>query len=228
MELQQIKTDANVPYRYMDHGDFIKIETVPSGNELFIKTSEGETFKGPAGRSIKFEKAFDWYEISGQVPGESIELQTGLGWMMDSVFPPVTVIVPPEAMPIEVANPAFNFATSVPASGALQTINFPTAPNGDKLSSPWTLLDINNSPGRPTWTGGTAYIQVTGRFPNSVQPDPVAIFNQDGTLFAGNGRINANGSYYVKTLGRTILELQMINPNAEDAFAAGMVTQGGF
>ena len=88
MELQQIKTLAANTTRYKCDGDFIKIETVPSGNTLFIKTSENETFTGPPGRAIKFEFIFSWIEISGYVPGEEIELQVGKGWMLEGVLVP--------------------------------------------------------------------------------------------------------------------------------------------
>jgi len=95
MEAQYIPTSATQPVtRYQCDGDFIKIETVPSGNTLSIKTSENETFIGGQGRSVKFEKIFSWIQIAGNLAGEELVFQTGRGWMMDSVFAPVTVNIP--------------------------------------------------------------------------------------------------------------------------------------
>ena len=87
MEVQEIKTLATdvAPKRYKCDGNFIKVETVPSGNPLYIKTSENETALLVAGRSEKFEKPFNWIEITGFVAGELLTLQTGLGWMLDSI-----------------------------------------------------------------------------------------------------------------------------------------------
>lgn len=84
-------------------GDFVKIEKVPSGNTLTIRTNfagplpngqensgipntenENESFIGPQGRSIKFENPFQQLYITGAAQDEEITIQTGFGWMLDS------------------------------------------------------------------------------------------------------------------------------------------------
>ncbi|HSS99302.1 MAG TPA: hypothetical protein VLK33_19845 [Terriglobales bacterium] len=105
MQVSFLDADANGEIITDVVGDFVKIELVPSGNVLTIKTTgaapgpierelpgnsgntpnENESFVGSTGRSIKFENQFQRLEITGAMPGEEIVIQTGFGWMMDSV-----------------------------------------------------------------------------------------------------------------------------------------------
>lgn len=185
MELYQIAVPSGFvtkPFPVKVNGKFIKVESVPSGNTLYIKTSEGETFLGKERYSIEFEKEFEWIQIQG-ADEETIQLQIGLGWILQDAPEDVNVLTLPNVyLQYQVGTPA----TINPAATA--DVSFP-----------------------PLYPGGTIYVvdpsaaidlQITDIYEGNILRDA-----PDGILFDSNhnpvplNQITAPGLYYVFTYG---------------------------
>lgn len=76
-------------------GDFVRFESIPSGNVLTVVTNHGDTAELTQGRSWQVERPFTSISITGFNPGETLEVQLGQGWILDAPgriqpFPPAS------------------------------------------------------------------------------------------------------------------------------------------
>lgn len=194
MQFYAVKMPSNTATtkRFQCAGRFLKVEDIPSGNKIKIKSSEGETVIAAKGRSMEFVKPFTGLEISGFAADETIVLQAGDGWMeQDPPDPTVGGVLAGELVSLPTAG------------GGTYDITFPGGFSG-------LMMYVNQSGAIDLSILG---VQINQQWYETPAADfGVILFDKNKNPVANNN-ITAEGIYYVFTFGFTGIRLQNDSPD---------------